>query len=170
MLTYVNAKARESGGEGDSSGDDLAIQIDRAAIAAVLKYEARLGRNAVEQAHNNPGYDIVSSGSDGSERRLIEVKGLEGEWTERGVKLSRVQYATAQQYGAAYWIYVVEHARDLQKHQDYAIDNPFSKVEEYWFEHGLRDVLDETATANDINLELSPKLRTAVWGLGPIHD
>src|SRR3546814_14236408 len=75
-----------------------------AAIAAVLKYEARLGRNAVVQAHNNPGYDIVSSGSDGSERRLIEVKGLEGEWTERGVKLSRVQYATAQHYGADYWI------------------------------------------------------------------
>src|SRR3546814_10314445 len=121
MLTYVNAQARESGGEGDSGGDDLAIQIDMAAIAAVLKYEARLGRKAVEQAHNNPGYDIVSSGSDGSERRLIEVKGLEGEWTERGVKLSRVQYATAQQYGADYWIYVVEHARDLQNHQVYAI-------------------------------------------------
>src|SRR3546814_15102316 len=60
MLTYVNAQARESGGEGDSSGDDLAIQIDMAAIAAVLKYEARLGRNAVERAHNNPGYDIRS--------------------------------------------------------------------------------------------------------------
>src|SRR3546814_19057410 len=117
MLTYVNAQARESGGEGDSSGDDLAIQIDMAAIAAVLKYEARLGRNAVEQAHNNPGYDLVSSGSDGSERRLIEVKGLEGDWTARGVKLSRVQYATAQQYGADHLIYVVEPAPNSEAHR-----------------------------------------------------
>src|SRR3546814_20572920 len=108
MLTYVNAKARESGGEGDSSGDDLAIQIDMAAIAAVLKYEARLGRNAVEQAHNNTGYDIVSSGSDGSERRLIEVKGLEGEWAERGVKLQRVEYATAKKHGKEDWHYYLQ--------------------------------------------------------------
>src|SRR3546814_14961979 len=132
-----------------------------AAIAAVLKYEARLVRNAVEQAHNNPGYVIVSSGSDGSERRLIEVKGLEGEWTERGVKLSRVQYATAQQYGADYWIYVVEHARDLQNHQVYAIANPFSKRANYLFDHGWRDVIYETATATDINLEIGAKLRQA---------
>src|SRR3546814_20748836 len=133
-----------------------------AAIAAVLKYEARLGRNAVVQAHNNPGYDIVSSGSDGSERRLIEVKGLEGEWTERGVKLSRVQYATAQQYGADYWIYVVEHARYMQNHQVYAMPNPFSTVEEYWFAHGWRDLIDETAPATELNPKVVTKLRPAV--------
>src|SRR3546814_6856615 len=104
-----------------------------AAIAAVLKYEARLGRNAVEQAHNNPGYDIVSSGSDGSERRLIEVKGLEGEWTERGVKLSRVQYATAQHYGASYWIYFFEPALDLLNHPVFSISIPFSPFVVFFF-------------------------------------
>src|SRR3546814_17205562 len=74
------------------------------------------------------------------------------------------------QYGADYWIYVVEHARDLQNHQVYAIANPFSKVEEYWFDHGWRDVIDETATANDINLEVGAKLRHAVWGLGTLQE
>lgn len=171
MLTYVNAGKREGSGERDGSdAEELSDQIDMAAIDAVLKYEAQLGRDAVEQPHNNPGYDIISSARDGPGRRLIEVKGLEGEWTERGVKLSRVQYANAQQYGSDYWIYVVERARDLQKRQVYAIANPFSKVEEYWFDHGWRDAIDETATAGDMNLTAGAKIRHAVWGVGTIEE
>src|SRR3546814_3755204 len=45
-----------------------------------------------------------------------------------------------------------------------------SDLEEYWFDHGWRDVIDETATANDINLEVGAKLRHAVWGLGTIQE
>jgi hypothetical protein len=69
---------------------------------------SRPGRDPVEQPQNNPGFDIVSAVADGTPRRLIEVKGLEGEWTERGVKLSHVQFATAQTYPGEYWLYVVE--------------------------------------------------------------
>lgn len=47
---------------------------DRRAVAAVLAAEARLGRDAEEMAHNNPGYDIISREADGS-LLFIEVKG-----------------------------------------------------------------------------------------------
>jgi hypothetical protein len=171
MLSYVNATPRETDTiSGDTGGEDISGLIDLAAIAAVLKYEARFGRVAVEQPHNNPGFDIVSRAPDGSGRRLIEVKGLQGEWTERGVKLSHVQYATAQQHPGDYWIYVVEHARDLQTHRVSAIANPFSKVVEYWFDHGWKDATEEIATATDMNLEVGARVKHFMWGVGTIEQ
>ncbi|NEJ24586.1 DUF3883 domain-containing protein [Rhizobium leguminosarum] len=171
MLSYVNATPREGDTpQVDSTGQDIASLIDLAAINAVIKYERRFGRSPIEQPHNNPGFDIVSIGADGAGRRLIEVKGLEGSWTERGVKLSHVQFATAQQYHGNYWIYVVEHARDPQNHRISAIANPFSKVIEYWFDHGWKDATEEIATAMEMNLQAGAKVRHAAWGVGTIEQ
>lgn len=98
------------------------------------------------------------------------MKGLEGEWTERGVKLSHIQFATAQTYPGEYWLYVVEHARDLKNQRVSAIANPFSKVVEYWFDHGWKGVIEEVGAAADLNLEVGVKLRHAVWGIGTIEQ
>lgn len=49
-------------------------EVDRRAIAAVMAAEIQLGRNPVEQAHNNKGFDILSTTETG-ETYLIEVKG-----------------------------------------------------------------------------------------------
>lgn len=171
LLSYANATPRE-GASGDqyASGEDIGSLIDVAAIEAVLKYERRAGREPIEQPHNNPGFDIVSAVADGTPRRLIEVKGLEGEWTERGVKLSHIQFATAQTYPGEYWLYVVEHARDLKNQRVSAIANPFSKVVEYWFDHGWKGAIEEVGAAADLNLEVGVKLRHAVWGIGTIEQ
>ena len=48
-------------------------EVERRGVDAVLAYERHLGRQPVEQAFNNPGFDILSSLSDGSTIR-IEVK------------------------------------------------------------------------------------------------
>jgi superfamily II DNA or RNA helicase len=48
--------------------------VERRAVDAVLSAEARLGRVASEMAHNHPGYDISSVGTDGH-LIFIEVKG-----------------------------------------------------------------------------------------------
>lgn len=171
MLSYVNATPREPDTRPvDGAGEDIAGLIDLAAINAVIKYEKNAGRAPVEQPHNNPGFDIVSAGSDGAGRRLIEVKGLAGAWTERGVKLSHVQFATAQQHPGDYWIYVVEHARDPQSHRVSAIANPFSKVIEYWFDHGWKDATEEIATAMDMNLQAGTKVKHVAWGVGTIEQ
>lgn len=170
LLSYVNATTREGySGEPAQSAEDIGPLIDDAAIKAVLKYERRAGRDPIEQPHYNPGFDIVSGSKDGLPRRLIEVKGLEGEWTERGVKLSHVQFATAQTYPGEYWLYVVEHARDLKNQRVSAIANPFSKVVEYWFDHGWKGVIEETAAASDFNLEVGGKLKHFIWGIGTIE-
>jgi hypothetical protein len=94
--------------------------------------------------HLNPGYDIASKSQSG-ERRIIEVKGIDGAWTERGVKLTRMQMGCAKDTGGEYWLYVVEHALDASKRIVYAIQNPFFKASEFWFDEVWREVADERA-------------------------
>lgn len=169
MLSYVGT----SGDKPDAprrvgDDDDISELIDIAAITAVMKYEQARGWVPEEQPHGNPGYDIISKADDGASRRLIEVKGLEGPWTERGIKLSHVQYRMAETYPEEFWIYVVENARDLQSQRVNAIANPFSKVEEYWFDDRWKCVSEESATARDVNIRIGAQVRHDAWGIGTI--
>ncbi len=152
-----------------SGDDDIGGLIDLAAVAAVVKYEQQRGWTPEVQPHNNPGYDVVSIGP-GGERRLIEIKGLENEWTERGVKLSHVQFGMAERFAQEYWIYVVERARDLTHQRVNAIANPFQKVEEYWFDDAWRAISEECAGALALNVTVGAKVRHQLWGIGKIID
>ncbi|MGA9796679.1 MAG: DUF3883 domain-containing protein [Rhizomicrobium sp.] len=169
MLAYVaRTSDRESSDAAqDAAQPEVSEQIDAAAIAAALRYEEIRGWSAQEQPHGNPGYDIVSTGPDGR-RRIIEVKGLEADWTPRGIKLSHVQYGMAQRYREEYWIYIVENARDLGQQNVSAIANPFSKVEEYWFDNNWRTASEEVVRSSELNVREGTKVHHDVWGLGTI--
>jgi hypothetical protein len=169
MLAYVSTGAdRPDPNRRVGDDDDTSDLIDIAAITAVLKYEQTRGCLPEEQPHANHGYDIISWTADGASRRLIEVKGLEGDWTERGIKLSHVQYRMAETHPEEFWIYVVENARDLQRQRVSAIANPFSKVEEYWFDDKWRLLAEEAATAQDISIKIGAKVAHDLWGTGKI--
>jgi hypothetical protein len=101
-------------------------------------------------------------------QRLIEVKGLEGEWNARGVKLSSTQFATAQSNLADYWLYVVEHALNPAKQRIVAIQNPFQKVQEYWFDDGWRGVAEDAVAGLPLHAAPGAKVRHDVWGSGKI--
>ena len=66
-------------------------------------------------AQTHPGYDIISRNPLTGEDRFIEVKGVNGEWNQTGVGLSRLQFSNAQDYGDRYWLYVVEFVSDPQR-------------------------------------------------------
>ncbi len=172
MLTYVSRSgAREEDGTGSksSASDEITDLIDAAAMKAALSYEQARGWEPERQPHFNPGYDIASKSPDGS-RRLIEVKGLENEWTERGVKLSHVQFSMAQEHPEEFWIYVVEHARDMERQRVYAIGNPFAKVEEYWFDRNWHEASEERVSSRDINLRVGLKVKHQIWGNGVVEE
>ena len=61
-------------------------------------------------------------------------------------------------------------ARDLQMHRVSAIASPFSKVVEYWFDHGWKGATEEVASATDLNLEVGARVRHLVWGMGTIEQ
>jgi hypothetical protein len=171
MLAYV-VQGGTRGADDSEAGrasEDISELIDVAAMKAVLKYEQNAGREAIEQPHHNPGFDVSSRASDGS-RRLIEVKGLESDWTERGIKLSHVQYAMAREHPEEYWIYVVENARDPHHQVVSAIRDPFQKVEEYWFDHNWRDIREESASSKDLNAQVGALVKHHTFGKGEILE
>lgn len=171
MLSYVSRSG--SRGDGDAStasgSDDIADLIDAAAMKAALSYEQGRGWDPERQPHFNPGFDIVSKSPTGG-RRLIEVKGLDDEWTERGIKLSHVQFSMAREHPEEFWIYIVEYARDLERQKVTAIGNPFGKVEEYWFDHNWREASEERASSRDIHLKEGLKVQHQIWGKGVVVE
>ncbi|MES2256454.1 MAG: DUF3883 domain-containing protein [Pseudomonadota bacterium] len=169
MLTYVSTGQNHSeAANRDGDDNNVSGEIDRAAVAAALKYEQARGWVAEEQLHGNPGYDIISRAAESTARRLIEVKGLAGEWTPRGIKLSHVQYGMAERHPDEFWIYIVENAPDLQRQRVSAIANPFSKVEEYWFDSGWKGISEEIATAEVLNIRVGARVSHSLWKTGVI--
>ena len=171
MLSYVSRSSSRDSGEGthQSADDDITVLVDAAAMKAALAYERSRGWEPEQQPHFNPGFDILSRSPTGG-RRLIEVKGLESEWTERGVKLSHVQFSMVREHPDEFWIYVVEHARDRDRQRVTAIGNPFSKVEEYWFDHNWRAASDERVASRDIHLKVGLAVEHDHWGKGVVVE
>lgn len=93
-------------------------EVERAAIAAVLAYEARRGWDAKDLSAQKLPYDVRSQGPDGT-LRYIEVKGRAD---VGGVELSEREWLTAENYGPNYWLYVVTRARTDP--QVYVIQDP----------------------------------------------
>ena len=69
------------------------METDRRAVAAVLAVERTLGRDPEAQAHNNPGFDILSIDPDTGSHYFIEVKGHLPQTTEISVSAQQVQKA-----------------------------------------------------------------------------
>jgi len=71
------------------------METDRRAVAAVVAAERALGREPEVQAHNNPGFDILSLDPKTGKRFFIEVKGHLPQTLEISVSAQQVQKAKA---------------------------------------------------------------------------
>ncbi len=141
VTTYVAPVGQELPEE-DPTDDELpssvAFGIGTAAVDRVLAFEAAAGREAKAMPHNNPGYDVESLDRD-NDLRYIEVKGIDGPWTDRGVPLSLRQFDFAQQLGERFWLYVVEFARDAAGSKVHPVRNPAGRITEFRFDSGWRN-------------------------------
>jgi superfamily II DNA or RNA helicase len=72
---------------------EVARDTDRRAVSAVMAAERALGRNPVEQDHNNPGFDILSEDLGTGVLYFIEVKGYRPETPEIKVRARQVRQA-----------------------------------------------------------------------------
>jgi hypothetical protein len=169
LRSYVLPKGdkRNSSDQGEGSKERI-DEIDKAAMAAVVDWEGQRGFDPRVQPHYNPGFDIISEPRGGGETRYIEVKGLAEAWTERGVKLSRTQMQFARDKGDDFWLYVVEHALDPKKRNVHAIQNPFEKSDEFWFDQGWIDIAEEKSGDQRMLLEVGRHIEVKNWGKGEI--
>jgi hypothetical protein len=147
LLSYVRKKQEESADADEQEGPsehNLAVEV--VARAAVCAYEKARGRIAEPMAQTHPGYDIISQNPLTGEDRYIEVKGVNGEWNQTGVGLSRLQFSNAQDYGDRYWLYVVEFVSDPQHIRVHPIRSPATQVTSFMFDGNWRyAVADERA-------------------------
>ena len=71
------------------------METDRRAVDAVLAAERTIGRNPESQAHNNPGFDVLSKDPETGHVYFVEVKGHLPRTTEISVSNQQVQKAKA---------------------------------------------------------------------------
>ncbi|GCD90183.1 hypothetical protein NLS1_21890 [Nocardioides sp. LS1] len=121
----------------DDFGDEASegSSVDTAGVSLVLDYERSCGRIPEEQAHNNPGYDVLSKDADGVVLRRIEIKSIGGAWTLFGVWMSATQLDENRTHPADFWLYVVEHADDDDA-VIHRIHNPAGEATKFGFDDG----------------------------------
>ena len=166
LLSYVRRiQAKSPEGDQEPTGPWEHNQaVESVARAAVCAYEKERGRNAEQMAQGHPGYDIISHDPLTGEDRLIEVKGIAGEWNQTGVGLSRTQFSNAQNSGDGYWLYVVEFALDPDALRVHAIRNPAMQVTSFMFDGNWREAAtDERA---DPTMRFVPGVRVQHERLG----
>jgi SNF2 family DNA or RNA helicase len=77
----------------DAVDPEVAKETDRRAVAAVMSAERSIGRVPVEQAHNNPGFDILSEDPITGMVYQVEVKGHRPGTKEVNVHARQVRQA-----------------------------------------------------------------------------
>ena len=120
------------------------MDLENEAIELILGREPGLQRTPT----NNPGFDLTEPGPDGHPVKWIEVKAMKGTLKDRPVGLSRPQFESAQQNGAAFWLYVVQRAGVPEQASVVRIQDPAGKARTFTFDHGWLAV-DEGANTTD---------------------
>lgn len=157
----------------DDSGDEAPDRstVDAAGVRRVLRYEESCGRVPKEQAHNNPGFDVLSCDAEGNALRRIEIKSIGGAWTGFGVWMSATQLAENRTHGADFWLYVVEHAEDDDAAVIHRIQDPASQATKFGFDAGWQALSEPELDRDDSGRPLVVSTRRLLgWGKGTLGD
>lgn len=171
LLSYVRQKQEstsDTNAQDDPSEHNLAVEV--VARAAVCAYEKARGRIAEQMAQTHPGYDIISRNPATGEERFIEVKGVNCEWNQTGVGLSRLQFSNAQDYGDRYWLYVVEFVSDPEHTRIYPICSPATQVTSFMFDGNWRDAVAEVDTDPALLFIVGARVKHQSLGIGIIQS
>jgi hypothetical protein len=171
LLSYVRKKS-DSETDADSqenlSEHNLAVEV--VARGAVCAYEKERGRVPEQMAQTHPGYDIISRNPLTGEERFIEVKGVNGEWNQTGVGLSRLQFSNAQNYGDRYWLYVVEFVSDPQHISVHPIRSPATQVTSFMFDGNWRDAVADERADPSLAFIAGARVKHQYFGFGRIES
>jgi len=171
LLSYVRKhqeKSADANKQEGASEHNLAVEV--VARAAVCAYEKARGRIAEQMAQTHPGYDIISRNPLTGEERFIEVKGVNGEWNQTGVGLSRLQFSNAQDYGDRYWMYVVEFVSDPQHITVYPIRSPATQVTSFMFDGNWRDAVANERVDPTLAFIAGARVKHQGFGYGRIDS
>lgn len=145
---YVAPEGGEPDANDSASEDrEWRVKLGAAAVEKVCSAEESNGWKTTCMPQTHEGYDIEAN-KDG-QTRFIEVKGLKGEWTERGVGLSRAQYEYARNHQDSYWVYIVENALGPGEPRITRIQNPAKRITEYRLDSTWRQLAQSLPMARN---------------------
>ncbi|WP_166257703.1 DUF3883 domain-containing protein [Marinobacter salicampi] len=171
LLSYVRMKDPQEEGSSEDSGDrEHNLAVEAAARQAVCEYEENRGRIPDQMPQTHPGHDIESIEPETGESRLIEVKGVNGEWNQAGVGLSRLQFNNAQKYGDGYWLYVVEFVSDPDNIRVHPIQNPASQVTSFMFDGNWREATVDEVEDPSAGFVVGARIKHSTMGVGEITE
>lgn len=133
--------------------------IGNSAEEYVLKV---LGERATRMPKNHPGYDIEYYFGE-TKVQYIEVKGIDGLWSELGVGITARQYEEARKKGNAYWLYVVEYVLS-ENPVVHRFQNPAALIGNYRFDHNWRSIEFTTDQGTTTGGRLEPGSKVLVDG------
>ena len=143
---FVSYVALNSEDEEDSDPDGLTQQermnLEDNAIGLILEHEPRLKRTPM----NNPGFDLLEPGTDGQPVKWVEVKAMRATLGDRPVGITRTQFEFGRKHGKAFWLYIVESARDPKQARIVRIQDPVGKSQTFTFDHGWIEVAEIAKT------------------------
>jgi len=136
FISYVGTHPHDE--ERDPDGIDQAtrMRIEDQAIEMIIDLEPTLRRTPA----GNLGFDLYEADGNGKPVRWVEIKSMTGSLDDRPVGLSYSQFNCAREHGAAYWLYVVEHATDPRAARVLKIQDPVSHVRTFTFDKGWRHI------------------------------
>ncbi|EMC2776934.1 DUF3883 domain-containing protein [Pseudomonas aeruginosa] len=171
LLSYVRRRQVEFSDADEQEGpSEHNLTVEVIARAAVCAYERSRGRVAEQMPQTHPGYDIISRNPLTGEDRFIEVKGVNGEWNQTGVGLSRLQFSNAQDYGDRYWLYVVEFVSDPEHTRVHAIRSPATQVISFMFDGNWRDAVAEERDDPALAFIAGARVKHQHFGIGRIES
>ncbi len=139
FISYVGTHPDEEGADLEGLDQAARMRIEDQAIKLIIDSEPTLCRTPV----GNPGFDLYEVDSSGQQTRWVEVKSMTGSLEDQPVGLSRTQFECGRERGAAYWLYVVEHATDPAKARILKIQDPVGKARTFTFDRGWREISQE---------------------------
>jgi len=171
LLSYVIPRdEEEKERKTDPSIREHNLTVEDRGRAAVVLFEKQRGRDAIPQAQENPGWDIVSTDIATGTVRYIEVKAIDGEWGKTGVGLSKLQFSEALNHHNAFWLYVVEYAGNEDKKRVYPVQSPATKVTSFMFDHNWRDIADTEDENPHAAFQVGATVDCGVLGQGRITE
>lgn len=137
LRSYLHAApASDYDTSADASGEAFHEEVRAAALKAVDEYERAEGRTPAPADALMDGFDLDSSGDGG--RRWIRVLAIDGPWTPRGVGLRKPEIEASHRLGDAWWLYVVEHARDPERLSIHPIQGVWQHAAEVRLDDGWK--------------------------------
>lgn len=136
FISYVGTHPDEEEPDPDGLDQTTRMAVESQAIAKIIALEPSLQRTP----DGNPGFDLYETDGAGKAVRWIEVKAMTGSLENRPVGLSRTQFDCARERGAAYWLYIVEHATNAEQSRILRIQDPVAQARTFTFDKGWSDI------------------------------